>query len=160
VTISADDALGDESMSRALRLLSSEGLQGAEMIIERELEREPDSWEAWAAKADVLYLQDENEESLICCDKALSMNPRNALVLNTKGNALYKLERYDEAIACYDRAIEAEPLFVRAWYNKRMALEVQLRKSGFKVVSVRQRRGDSGDDEGDGSLRATISRAK
>jgi tetratricopeptide (TPR) repeat protein len=158
--ISSDDVLGDESMSRALRLLSSEGLQGAEMIIERELQREPDSWEAWAAKADVLYLQDENEESLACCEKALSINPRNALVLNTKGNALYKLERYDEAIACYDRAIEVEPLFVRAWYNKRMALELQLHKSGLKITSARQRRDGSGDDEGNGSLRATIGRAK
>ena len=34
---------------------------------------------------------------------------------------------------CYNKAIELEPLFVKAWYNKKMASELQLKKSGAKV---------------------------
>jgi len=61
------------------------------------------------------------------------MNPNNAFAWNTKGNALYKLSRYEEAIFCYNRAIEIEPLFVRAWHNKKLALEIQIKKSTQKI---------------------------
>ncbi len=157
----------------ALDLLSKEGLNGAMMVVDLELGKNSDSWEAWAAKADILYLQERYFESLDACNKALEINPQNALVWNTKGNVLYKLGRYDQAIECYDKAIEISPLFPKSWYNKKLALEVQLKKS-MKKMSVRatskdksaesdkgSREGNrSGDDKGDGSLRATIGRVK
>jgi tetratricopeptide (TPR) repeat protein len=103
----------------------------------------------------------------------LQINKQNALIWNTKGNVLYKLERYDQAIECYSKAIEISPLFPRSWYNKKLALEVQLKKS-MKKMSVRANTKDSvsrgnrdgkggdrsDDDKGDGSLRATIGRMK
>jgi tetratricopeptide (TPR) repeat protein len=55
------------------------------------------------------------------------------LAFNIKGNILYKLGKYKEAIECYNRAIEIEPLFVRAWYNKKMASELELKKSRPRV---------------------------
>jgi tetratricopeptide (TPR) repeat protein len=98
---------------------------------------------------------------------------QNALVWNIKGNVLYRLERYDQAIECYNKAIGISPLFPRSWYNKKLALELQLKKS-MKRISVRETSkerasgdnkgskdgGRSGDDKGDGSLRATIGRIK
>ena len=103
---SRDDGKGDGTFKKALRLLSCEGLDGAAMVVERELENDPESWEAWSAKA---------------------------LACNTKGNILYMLGRHKEAIECYNRAIELEPLFIRAWYNKRLASELQLNKSKLRV---------------------------
>jgi len=160
-------------MGDALDLLSKEGLSGAMMVVDLELGKNSDSWEAWSAKADILYLQERYFESLDACNKALEINLQNALVWNTKGNVLYKLGRYDEAIKCYNKAIEISPLFPKSWYNKKLALEVQLKKS-MKKMSVRAtskdrasrgnkgpKEGDhSGDDKGDGSLRATIGRVK
>ncbi|MGA9098639.1 MAG: tetratricopeptide repeat protein [Methanotrichaceae archaeon] len=127
---------GSESnaLRKAVSLLSNGGLDGAMMVVERELERDPDSWEAWAAKADILYLQGMYGSALKCSEIALKFNPENALAWNTKGNALYKLSRYQEAIDCYSRAIEIEPLFVRAWHNKRLAVEMQLKRSTPRVV--------------------------
>ncbi len=117
------------SINNASRLLSTRGLEGAMMIVEWELEKEPDSWEAWSAKADILYLQKKYDKSLECCEKSITLNSENGLTWNTKGNVYYMLGRYDEAIACYNRAIEIEPLLAKAWHNKKLALEIQLKKT-------------------------------
>lgn len=130
---SSDDGKGDDAFKKALCLLSREGLDGAIMIVERELGNNPESWEAWSAKADIFFFQKSYTQAMTCCEKALSINPDNALACNTKGNILYMLGRYKEAIDCYNRAIELEPLFVRAWYNKRMATDLQLKKSNLRV---------------------------
>lgn len=100
------------------------------------LQDDPKSWEAWAAKADILYFKGENAAALECCDRSLRIEPDNALAWNTKGNALYNMGRFDEAISCYSVAIKVEPLFIRAWKNKKMALEVQLKKSNPRIARV------------------------
>lgn len=160
-------------MGNALDLLSKEGLSGAMMMVDLELGKNSNSWEALSAKADIFYLQGKYHDSLDACNKALQVNKQNALIWNTKGNVLYKLERYDQAIECYNKAIEISPLFPRSWYNKKLALELQLKKS-MKKMTVRANTKDghsrsnkdtkdgdhSGDDKGDGSLRATIGRMK
>jgi|GEM_PF-4071467 len=57
------------------------------------------------------------------------------------GNVYYMLGRYDEAIACYNKAIEIEPLLARAWYNKKLALEIQLKKTapGISYENMRNK---------------------
>jgi tetratricopeptide (TPR) repeat protein len=117
------------STSNVSRLLSTRGLEGAMMVVEWEIQKEPDSWEAWSAKADILYLQKKYDRSLECCEKSIALNSENGLTWNTKGSVYYMLGRYDEAIACYNKAIEVEPLLARAWYNKKLALEIQLKKA-------------------------------
>jgi tetratricopeptide (TPR) repeat protein len=158
-------------LSNALDLLSKDGLDGATMVVNLELEKNPQSWEALSAQADLLYLQEKYFLAMNACNQALEVNPLNALAWNTKGNVLYKLKRYDEAIESYNKAIEISPLFPKSWYNKKLALEVQLKKS-MRNVSLRQwpkdesdskRQGDgkgSGDDKDDGSLRASIGRIR
>jgi tetratricopeptide (TPR) repeat protein len=133
MVMSCDGAEGNDSFKKALRLLSTEGIDGALMVVERELETDPENWEAWSAKAEILYFQKKHDMSMQCCDRSISLNPNNAHVYNTKGNILYKQGKYKDAIDCYNRAIEIEPLFVRAWYNKKMASELQLKKSRLRV---------------------------
>jgi tetratricopeptide (TPR) repeat protein len=169
--------------SNALDLLSKEGLDGAMMVVNLELQKNPQSWEALGAKADILYLSEKYPQAMNASIEALEINPLNALAWNTKGNVLYKLKRYNEAIECYNRAIEISPFFPKSWYNKKLALEVQLKKS-MKNMSLRQPpaekneskgsgdgkgsgggrgSGDgkgSGDDKGDGSLRVGIGRIR
>ncbi len=172
-------ATGSQSpkLSNALDLLSKEGLDGAMMVVNLELEKNPESWEALGAKADILYLSEKYPQAMNACIQALEINPLNALAWNTKGNVLYKLKRYDEAIECYNRAIEISPFFPKSWYNKKLALEVQLKKS-MKNMSLRQPPVDkndskgsgggkgsgdskgSGDDKGDGSLRVGVGRVR
>ncbi|MCX6669717.1 MAG: hypothetical protein NTV25_07945 [Methanothrix sp.] len=56
-----DDATGAGGMrpglGDALDLLSKEGLSGAMMVVDLELGKNSDSWEAWSAKADILCFQ-------------------------------------------------------------------------------------------------------
>ena len=133
MAMSCDSVEGKAAFKKALRLLSTEGVDGALMVVERELENDPKNWEAWSAKAEILYFQKSHDMSMQCCERAIRLNPDNALAFNIKGNILYKQGRYKEAIECYNKAIEIEPLFVRAWYNKKMASELQLKKSRLSV---------------------------
>ena len=133
MAMSCDSVKGKNAYKKALRLLSSEGIDGALMVVERELENDPQNWEAWSAKAEILYFQKSHDHSMQCCERSISLNPDNALAFNIKGNILYKFGKYNEAIECYNKAIEIEPLFVRAWYNKKMVSELQLNKSRLRV---------------------------
>jgi len=98
------------------------------MVVKSELENDPDSWEAWSTKADLLHFQRKYDESLECCEKSIAINSENGLTWNTKGNVYYMLGRYSEAIACYNKAIEIEPMLAGTLYNKKLALEIQLKK--------------------------------
>ncbi|TFH50178.1 MAG: tetratricopeptide repeat protein [Methanothrix sp.] len=60
------------------------------MVVERELEKDPENWEAWSAKAEILYFQNNHDMSMQCCEKSIHINSNNALVFNIKGNILYK----------------------------------------------------------------------
>jgi len=76
------------------------------VAIEKELEKNPDSWEAWAAKADVLYSIEMYETAVWCCNKSLALNPDDALAWITEGNALEQLGRHDEAVAAIGKAMD------------------------------------------------------
>jgi len=129
------DNCDGKSINNVSRLLSTEGLESAMMIVELEIEKEPDSWEAWSAKADIFYLQKKYDRSLECCEKSLGINSENGLTWKTKGNVYYMLGQYDEAIACYNRAIEIDPLLARSWYNKTLAHEIKFKMALPKICS-------------------------
>jgi tetratricopeptide (TPR) repeat protein len=74
--------------------------------IGKELEKDLDNWEAWAAKADILCSIGLYENAILCCDRSLAINPDNALTWATKGNALDKLGKHDEAKAAFAKAKE------------------------------------------------------
>ncbi len=58
----------------------------------------------------------------------------------------------DEAIECYDTAIEVEPQLVRAWYNKKLALDVQLQKAQKRLTQTHVRAKEDKGTSRDGSL--------
>jgi len=74
--------------------------------VERELERNPDSWEAQAAKADILFSLGMYGLAIRCCDRSLALNPDNVLTWVTKVAALKKLGRKDEEEAALTKAME------------------------------------------------------
>ena len=72
--------------------------------IGKELEKNLDNWEAWAAKADILCSLGMYEVAIRYCDKSLAINPDNVLTWMTKGNALNKLGKHEDADAAFARA--------------------------------------------------------
>jgi len=61
-------------------------------------------------------------EALTCYERALEINPRDAVAWSNKGNALVRLGRPAEALTCYERALEINPRYPEAWLNKGVAL--------------------------------------
>ena len=74
--------------------------------VERELEKNPDSWEAQAAKADILFSLGMYGLAIRCCDRSLALNPDNVLTWVTKVAALKKLGRKEEEEAALAKAME------------------------------------------------------
>lgn len=71
------------------------------VAIGKQLEKNLNDWEAWAAKADILCSLGMHEIAIRCCDRALALNPNNVLTLVTKGEALKKLGKNEEADAAF-----------------------------------------------------------
>ncbi len=74
------------------------------VAIGKQLEKNPNDWEAWAAKADVLCSIGLHNAAIRCCERSLALNPDNILTWTTKGLALRKLRRYEEAEAAFSMA--------------------------------------------------------
>ena len=49
------------------------------------------------------------EDAIICCDKALQMNPASFDAWNAKALSLYHMMKYKEAIDCFDNCIALRP---------------------------------------------------
>ncbi len=79
------------------------------VAIGKELEKNIDNWEAWAAKADIICSMGLYEIAVRCCDRSLAINPDNALTWMTKGSALEKLGKHEEAKVAFARAKEMSP---------------------------------------------------
>jgi len=76
--------------------------------IGKELMKDINNWEAWAAKADILCTMGMFEIAIRCCDRSLAINPKNIFTWTTKGIALEKLGREEEALAAFAKASELE----------------------------------------------------
>ena len=74
--------------------------------IGKQLEKNLNDWEAWAAKADILCSLGMHEIAIRCCDKSLRLNPPNLLALRTKFIALNKLGKHEDADEVFAKVIE------------------------------------------------------
>ncbi len=74
------------------------------VAIGKQLEKNSNDWEAWAAKADVLCSLGLHNAAIRCCERSLALNPRNILTWTTKGLALRKLGRLEEAEVAFSMA--------------------------------------------------------
>ena len=78
--------------------------------------------ERWVEKGEEYLSMGMYNESIASFDKALEVDPENAIALNGKGFTLLSLGQYNESISHFDRAIEIDPENDVAWNNKGFAL--------------------------------------
>jgi len=69
----------------------------------------------WNNKGNSLLSLNRDEEALACYEKALQINPRDALSWSNKANALLSLGRPADAIVCSAKALEINPHDAWAW---------------------------------------------
>jgi tetratricopeptide (TPR) repeat protein len=72
--------------------------------------------------ANEYLLRGEYHNALDWYNKAIHINPNDAIMWLNKGVVLNKLNRYNEAIQCFDKAIEINPNYTKPWYNKSASL--------------------------------------
>jgi tetratricopeptide (TPR) repeat protein len=77
---------------------------------------------AWHDKGVALSDLEKYEESIVCYDQAIKLNPKNSAAWHDKGVALSNLEKYEESIACYDEVIKSNPKNSAAWEDKGVSL--------------------------------------
>ena len=76
------------------------------VAIGKQLEKNLDDWEAWAAKGEILCSLGMHDIAIRCFDRSLGLNPNNMLTWTSKGVALSKMGRHKEADASFARARE------------------------------------------------------
>ena len=74
-------------------------------------------------KEGLRYLESkEYHKAIKCFDKAIEIDPKNAVAWIEKGYALNELGNLLEAIKCFDKAIEIDPKNIFAYRGKGVAL--------------------------------------
>jgi serine/threonine protein kinase/Tfp pilus assembly protein PilF len=76
----------------------------------------------WSDKGGSLGALGRFEEAIACFDRALAIEPRDAMAWSNKGAVLVELGRCEDAIACFDKALASDPRHALAWHNKAGAL--------------------------------------
>lgn len=86
----------------------------------------------------VIAAQTRNPQKAVeLIDKAIALDPSNAVFYSHRGIALKALKQFDAAVASYDRAIAIRPNYAEAYSNRGVAL-VELRRLGAAVESFDQ----------------------
>jgi tetratricopeptide (TPR) repeat protein len=67
--------------------------------------------------------KDAPEKILEYFDRAVTLDPGYATVLNEKANYLDQIGRLDEALTCYDRALGIDSGMAEVWFNKGLTLK-------------------------------------
>ncbi len=62
------------------------------------------------------------EETIVCWDKALTLNPESTMAWIGKGTALSSLGRYEEALPYWDKALALDPESADTWNDKGIVL--------------------------------------
>lgn len=77
----------------------------------------------WVSIGNVLTTLGRDNEAVQAFDKAIEIDPKDAMAWYDKGTALYSLNQYNESIQALDKALEINPQFSIAWNNKGLSLE-------------------------------------
>jgi tetratricopeptide (TPR) repeat protein len=73
---------------------------------------------AYRKLTEAAFKNEDYAKAIVYCDKALALEPGDALVHNERGAALSFLNRLDEAVKEYTEAIKLDPTKFRAWRNR------------------------------------------
>jgi tetratricopeptide (TPR) repeat protein len=93
-------------------------IENALALFNRALNLQPNYYDAWNGKGNILRDLGEVEQALACYDKALAIQPNYHFAWNGKGVTLFSLDRTEEALACLNHALELDPNYHHAWNVK------------------------------------------
>ncbi|MHC4387901.1 MAG: tetratricopeptide repeat protein [Planctomycetota bacterium] len=112
----------DQVLDLAFSHYDSGGLQEAEQLCRRVLEKAPRQVDALQLLGAVLNQRGQYAEAVQLLADAISQAPERAHLHNNLGIALNRLERFEEAVSEFTRAIQIQPDSAKAHNNLGVAL--------------------------------------
>jgi tetratricopeptide (TPR) repeat protein len=102
---------GDANVLRLLlNTLLEQGLcDEALEEVTREINRDPNYWEAYFLRGQILWLRNRLDETLESFQRAIEIYPDKPYLQAYLGDVLRCLNRYDEAGVAFDRALDLDP---------------------------------------------------
>ena len=111
-----------EDLNRDLEVVRATGDPKELVRVLVELAATADSgWRAVSVAHELSNLG-RHAEALVAWERAIELDPKNAIPWSNKGNDLSELGRHSEALAAFNRAIELNPKLAITWTNKGYAL--------------------------------------
>lgn len=89
----------------------------AEKNLNKAISRQPDIADIYAVMGVVNLLRNNFDDALQSFDKAIALNPSQALAYMWKSLALNELQRYEEAIEALEKSRQLDPLFITSTWN-------------------------------------------
>jgi tetratricopeptide (TPR) repeat protein len=127
------------ALNEAKVLYDDQRYEGALIIYEQLIGREPELAPAYLGRGKTLLALERYEESLKAYEKAFQLDPKlaNAGFYQDKAQILYQLERYEESLSAYDEAIQCDSLLVGIYIEKAKAF-LQLKRYREAVAAYEQ----------------------
>jgi tetratricopeptide (TPR) repeat protein len=100
------------------RLIKQKRYVEAVRLLERDLDKNPQNFDAWWLKGTALCHLQYYNDALDCYQIALGINPTVASLWQNSGLLLAAMDRPQQAIDMYNRALEIDPDDVQLWISK------------------------------------------
>jgi superkiller protein 3 len=107
----------EDGLERARRLAADGDVDGAARVLTDHVEARPDDAFARFQLANLVLAQGDAAGAIEQFERALALEPDNAVVYNDLGTALEKLHRDEEAAEAYARGARSNPPYPPAQYN-------------------------------------------
>ncbi len=111
---SHDNAVSEERLDRAIRLVASRDFAGAQAVLDALLVDEPYYVEAWNKRATIFFLTEDDVRSLEDIARTLELEPRHFGAMCGFAQICLRHGRRAEALAVYDIALAIHPRLAEA----------------------------------------------
>lgn len=145
-------------MDAAIRAVDAGDYASAEPLLLQIVGLNPRDADAWHMLAVIAVRNARGADAIEPAKRALELDRRNAVYLNTLGIAFGEAQQFEEALSCFKRALKEKPDYADAHYNLGMAYRKLGKLSDAEQSYLRARRLDPAKAEVANNLAVLYSR--
>ncbi|MDD5729518.1 MAG: tetratricopeptide repeat protein [Candidatus Omnitrophica bacterium] len=107
-----------DALDNALQAFKKNNLDQAIAYSTEALKTMNASYEAYSLRGQAYHLKGNYGPAFSDFNKAVELDPANALLYKSRGDCFYDANQFDNAISDYSKAIEIDPSFGQAFYSR------------------------------------------